>query len=105
MPWDDRTKRRLKLRDLETLMAVVEAGSMGKAAQRLKLFQPAISKSIADLEAALGVRLLDRSRRGVEPTPYGLALIRRGVSAFDELKLGVQEIEFLADPAAGELRI
>ena len=88
MPWDNRVGYRFKLRDLDILMAVVQSGSMGKAAQRLNLFQPAVSKSIADLEQALGVRLLDRSRRGVEPTQYGLALARRGAAAFDELKRG-----------------
>jgi hypothetical protein len=49
-------------------MAVVAAGGMGKAADKLNVSQPAISKAIADLEHTLGVRLLDRSRRGVEPT-------------------------------------
>jgi DNA-binding transcriptional LysR family regulator len=78
---------------------------MGKAAQQLELFQPGISKAIADLEHSLGVRLVDRTQRGVEPTPYGLALTKRGEVIFDELKLGIQEIEFLADPTAGELRI
>src|SRR5262245_54533374 len=105
MPWDRRLKRRLKLRDLEILMTVVEAGSMGKAAHQLDLFQPAVSKAIADLERTLGVRLVDRTQRGIEPTPYGLALTKRGAAVFDELKLGVEEIEFLADPNAGELRI
>jgi DNA-binding transcriptional LysR family regulator len=103
--WDRRLTRRLKLRDLEILMAVVEAGSMGKAAQQLNLFQPAVSKAIAELEHSLGVRLVDRTQRGIEPTPYGLALTKRGEAVFDELKLGVQEIEYLADPSAGELRI
>jgi DNA-binding transcriptional LysR family regulator len=105
VPWDDRLKRRLKLRDLDILMAVIQASGMGKAATRLKMSQPAVSKAIADLETVLGVRLLDRSRRGVEPTPYGLALIKRGVAAFDELRQGVLDIEFLADPTAGEVRI
>jgi hypothetical protein len=40
MPWTDRIKRRLKLRDLEVLMTVVETGSMGKAAQRLPRCRP-----------------------------------------------------------------
>jgi DNA-binding transcriptional LysR family regulator len=74
MPWDERTKRRLKLRDLDILVAVVETGSMGKAAKRLDISQPAISKAIVELEDALGVRLLDRGRRGVVPTAYGVAL-------------------------------
>jgi DNA-binding transcriptional LysR family regulator len=58
MPWNDRTKRRLKLRDLDMLMAVIETGSMGKAAKRLNVTQPAVSKAIVGLEDALGVKLL-----------------------------------------------
>ncbi len=105
MPWDDRVKRRLKLRDLDILMAVIAAKSMGRAASRLNMSQPAVSKAVADLEHTLGVHLLDRSHRGVEPTAYGLALAKRGVVLFNELRQGVQDIEFLADPTAGELRI
>src|SRR5215471_2563336 len=105
MPWDDRTKRRLKLRDLDILLAVVETGSMGKAAKRLNTFQPAVSKAVVELEHALGVRLVDRSRRGVMPTPYGLALARRCVAIFNDLRQGVADIEFLSDPTRGEIRI
>jgi DNA-binding transcriptional LysR family regulator len=101
----DRIERRLKLHDLRVLIAVVEAGSMSKAAERLATAQPALSRSIAELEHALGVQLLDRRPRGVEPTDYGRALIKRGIAAFDELRQGVRDIEFLADPTAGELRI
>jgi DNA-binding transcriptional LysR family regulator len=105
MPWNDRVKRRLKLRDLDILMAVVQTGSMGNAARRLNVSQPAVSKAVADLEHATGLRLLDRSRQGAEATPYGAALINCGVAIFDELRHGIQEIDFLADPTAGELRI
>lgn len=100
-----RIERRLKLQDVRVLLAVVQAGSMGKAAARLGTSQPAVSRSISDLEHALGVRLLDRSPRGVEPTPYGRALINRGIAVFDEIRQGINDIEFLADPTAGELRI
>jgi DNA-binding transcriptional LysR family regulator len=105
MQLSERIGRRMKLQDLHVLMAVVEAGSMGKAAQRLNTVQPAISRSIAALEHALGVRLVDRHRQGVEPTEYGRALLDGGVAAFDELRQAVKNIEFLADPAAGEVRI
>ena len=105
MLWDRHIGRRLKLRDLYILMAVVDARGMGKAADRLGMSQPAVSQAIADLEHAIGARLLDRSRQGVEPTPYGRALIKRGTAVFDELRQGVREIEFLADPTAGELRV
>jgi DNA-binding transcriptional LysR family regulator len=105
MPWNDRVKRRLKLRDLDILMAVIATGSMGKAANRLKISQPAVSKAIVELEDALGVQLVDRSRRGVVPTPYGLALGKRSVAIFNDLRQGVQDIDFLSDPAVGEVSI
>ena len=105
MQLSDRIGRRMKLQDLHVLMTVVQAGSMGKAARRLNTTQPDISRSIADLEHALGVRLLDRHRQGVEPTEYGRALLDCGVAVFDDLRQGVKNIEFLADPTAGEVRI
>jgi DNA-binding transcriptional LysR family regulator len=105
MPWSDRLKRRLKLRDLDFLAAVIETGSMGKAAGRLNVSQPAVSKAIAELERTLGVRLVDRGPRGIVPTAYGTALGKRSVAIFNDLRQGVQEIDFLADPSEGEIRI
>jgi len=78
---------------------------MAKAAAELKVTQPSVSKSIGDLEAALGVQLFDRSTRGVEPTMYGDALAKCGSVVFDELRQGIRHIEFLADPTKGELTI
>jgi DNA-binding transcriptional LysR family regulator len=105
MQLSDRIGRRLKLQDLHVLMAVVHAGTMSKAARTLNTSQPAISRSIAELEKALGVRLLDRSRQGIELTEYGRALIDCGLTVFDDLRRGIKNIEFLADPTAGEVRI
>jgi DNA-binding transcriptional LysR family regulator len=105
MQLSERIGRRMKLQDLHVLMTVVQAGSMGKAAERLKTSQPNISRSIADLEHTFGVRLLDRHRQGVEPTEAGRALLHCGVTVFEDLRQGVKSIEFLADPSAGELRI
>jgi DNA-binding transcriptional LysR family regulator len=105
MQWTDRIGRRVKLRDLHTLMAVAEAKSMAKAARQLAVSQPVVSKTIADLEHALGVKLLDRTPSGIEPNLYGRALLKRGASIFDELRQSVNEIEFLADPSVGEVRI
>jgi DNA-binding transcriptional LysR family regulator len=105
VPWNERTKRRLKLRDLDILATLIDAGSMGKAAGRLNVSQPAVSKAIAELEGALGVRLVDRGRRGIVPTPYGLALRKRSVAIFNDLRQGVQDIDFLSDPTTGEIRI
>src|SRR6266403_2757725 len=105
MQLSDRIGNRMKLQDLHVLMTVVQAGSMGKAAQILNTTQPNISRSIAELEHALGVRLLDRHRQGIEPTAYGRALLDCGAAVFDDLRQGVKNIEFLADPAAGDVRI
>ena len=98
MQWADRIGRRIKLRDLHVLHAVAQAGSMTKAAGDLAISVPVVSKAIAELEHTIGVPLLDRSPKGVEPTAYGRALLRRGLVAFDELRQGVRDIEFLADP-------
>jgi DNA-binding transcriptional LysR family regulator len=103
--WAEQIGRRLRLRDLHVLLTVVQRGSMAKAARQLGVSQPAVSEVIADLEHALGVQLLDRSARGVEPTIYGDALFKRSIAVFDELKQSVRDIEFLRDPTVGELRI
>jgi DNA-binding transcriptional LysR family regulator len=105
MQWHDRIGRRLKLRDLHILLTVVHRGSMAKAATELAISQPAVSKAIADMEHTLGLRLLDRTRHGIEPTTYGRVLIRRGMTIFDELKQAAQELDFLVDPTVGELRL
>ena len=105
MQLSDRIGNRMKLQDLHVLMTVIQAGSMGKAAQILNTTQPNISRSIGELEQALGVRLLDRHRQGIEPTEYGRALLDCGAAVFDDLRQGVKNIAFLADPTAGELRI
>src|ERR1041385_1782380 len=100
-----RQLRRMKLRDLDILANVVLQGSMAKAASELGISQPAISEAIARLEAAADARLLDRPTRGVEPTVFGLALVKRATNAFDELKQGLREIESLADPTSGDVRV
>ncbi len=105
MRMSDRIGRRMKLHDLHVLMAVVQAGSMNKAATLLNTGQSAISRSIAELEQTVGVRLVDRNPQGVEPTQYGRALLDGGAAVFDDLRRAVKTIEFLADPTAGEVRI
>jgi DNA-binding transcriptional LysR family regulator len=105
LDWDSRVGRRLRLRDLHILFAAVEHGSMSAAGAHLNMSQSAVSQAIAALEDALKVRLLDRTPHGVEPTIYADAIMRRGQVVFDELRSGIKDIEFLADPAGGEVRI
>jgi DNA-binding transcriptional LysR family regulator len=105
MEWSERIGRRIRLRDLHILLAVVQYKSLAAAAEHLAISRPVVSKVIADLEHVLGVRLLERDRHGAEPTIYGAALLKRGTTVFAELREGVKDIEFLTDPAAGEVRI
>lgn len=105
MEWAERIGRRIKLRDLHVLLVVSQHGSMVRAASHLAISQPVVSKVIAELETMVGSKLLERNRNGVELTEAGQVLLKRGIVVFDELKQGVREIESLADPTAGELRI
>jgi len=105
MQLSDRIGFRVKLHDLHVLMAVVQAGNMSKAAVLLNTTQPAISRSIAELERAIGVRLLDRNSQGVLLTEYGRVLLDGGAAVFDDLRQAAKSIKFLVDPTAGELRI
>ena len=104
MQLSDRIRLRIRLHDFHVLMAVVQAGSMRKAAQVLNTTQPAISRSIADLEQTIGAPLLDRSRHGVEPTEYGRALLDGGVAMSMSVQ-AVKNIEFIANPTVGEVRV
>jgi DNA-binding transcriptional LysR family regulator len=103
--WDRQIGRRLRLRDLFVFLTVAEIGSMGRAAAKLGVATPSISEVIAALEHAVGAQLLDRSPKGVVTTPYGEALLVRARAAFDELRQGIRDIEFIGDAQAGELRI
>jgi DNA-binding transcriptional LysR family regulator len=103
--WESRIGRRLKLRDLHILAAVVEWGSMAKAAAHLAMSQPAVSESVANLEDALRVRLLDRSSQGIEPTAYATALLRRSHVVFDELRQAIDDLETLGNPELGQVRV
>ncbi len=69
MQWSERIGRRIKLRDLHVLHTVVQAGSMTKAAHDMAISVPVVSKAIADLEHAVGVRLLERNPQGSSPQP------------------------------------
>src|SRR5260221_13647494 len=103
--WEHQIGRRLRLRDLFVFFTVVEYGSMAKAGAKLGVSTPSISEVIAALEHALGARLLDRTPKGIVTTHYGEALLARGRAAFDELRQGIRDIEFIDNPDAGELRI
>src|SRR5439155_23856421 len=105
MQWTDRVGRRVKLRDIHVLLAVANSRSISRAAERLAISHPVVSRTISDLEHALGVRLFDRSSQGVEPTMYGRAFLDCVFAVFDDLCRRVQQMGFLSDPNARECRI
>ena len=78
---------------------------MAKAAAALGVAQPSISEVISDLEHNYRVKLFDRSPRGVQLTAYGEALLKRSIVVFDEIRQSARDIEFLADPTVGQIRI
>jgi DNA-binding transcriptional LysR family regulator len=96
---------RIKLQHLKVVMAVAQWGSMAKATKRLAISQPVVSKVIADLEDVLGVRHFDRSFQGVEPTPYGRALLKRSIAIFGDLKNRCGRNQVYGRPTSRELRI
>jgi len=90
---------------LQAFLAVAETGSFSRAAERIFLTQPAVSKRIAALEGQLGVRLLDRIGKRVQLTPAGTALYqhsRRLLRELDDVKRAITD---LSGTVAGELRL
>jgi len=90
---------------METFVAVVEAGSFSAAARRLKLGQPAVSKSVAQLEERLGARLLLRSTRGLTPTDAGQRFYEHACRAIDEAAQAEQAVHESSAGLSGRLRV
>lgn len=91
----------MRLTQLRDLLAVADAGSIRGAARALNISQPTISRSIRQLEAELHAQLLDRSGRGVAPTPPGRALLARARTIYNEMERAHEEQAQLAGANAG----
>ncbi|HMJ40845.1 MAG TPA: LysR substrate-binding domain-containing protein [Pseudolabrys sp.] len=95
----------MKLHQLAALVSASESGSLRQAAEKLHLSQPALSRSIRELENELGVKLLERTPLGVEPTAYGKAVILRSRIVDSELRQAKDDIAHLRAATRGDLRI
>lgn len=95
----------MELRHLRYFVAVVEAGSLTAAAQVLHLSQPPLSVAISKLEAELGVRLLVRTPRGVEPTSAGRYLLDSASRILGEIDDVVSALGRYAEGVAGSLTV
>lgn len=90
---------------METFVRVVEAGSFSAAARLLRVGQPAVSKSVAALEERLGVRLLVRSTRSLQPTEAGQAFYERALRALAETEEAEVAARGVGRGLEGRLRV
>lgn len=96
--------RRIKFRHLDAFSAIARARSFKNAAEQLNLTQPAISKTLKELEDILGVVVLERSRSGVSLTPKGEVFLQFAEQSTAALRHGLRSIQ-AANGAVGQLRL
>ncbi len=95
----------MELRQLRQFLAAVEHGNLGRAAESLNITTPALSKSLANLEAELGARLVDRGPRGVTPTVFGESLARHAKAIAAEERHARNEIALLQGAGQGRIAV
>jgi DNA-binding transcriptional LysR family regulator len=95
----------LRMRHIDVLLAVAEEGSMQRAAQRVHLTQPAISKLVRELETMFGATLFERSKRGVSLTECGRALATRAEYLRNDIARAREEVAAIGRGSLGTLRI
>lgn len=95
----------MDLRHLRNMLAVIEEGSLGKAAQRLNISQPALTKSVQRLEEHLGVKLFERDTRGMKPTVYAQSLQAYAKAACVGMAEAENRIRALRIGTEGAIRI
>lgn len=96
---------RLRLRQLRLLTAVAEEGTVLKGSQVLNIAQPAATKSIKELEDALGVQLFERSSRGVTPTDFGHVMIKHAKLILTQLRHAGEEMQSLEEGLSGRVYV
>src|SRR5580658_5332685 len=97
--------RKFRLRHVELVATLYEARSMLKAAKRLSLTQPTVTKALQDVESTLGVKLFERSNRGLEPTAYGEIFARHAKIVLAQLRHAAEELESLRAGYSGKVTV
>ena len=95
----------LELRQLRHVLALAQHGSFGRAAAALHMTQPALSRSLKQIESDVGKALFDRSASGVTPTDHGLLLLRRARELVDAADALDDEVLMRRVSGAGQLNI
>ncbi|EEB82423.1 LysR substrate-binding domain-containing protein [Roseobacter sp. GAI101] len=93
----------MKFNQLRDFVAVAEAGSLRAASRRLELAQPAITRSIQELENSLGAQLFIRGARGVRLTPVGMVFLVRARNVLEEVRRAGEEVSQIQGSAEGNL--
>ena len=104
MPWCYHATL-MELRQLRYFQAVAEELNFSQAARRLHVAQPALSRTVKELENRLGVVLLDRDRRSVSLTPAGAVLLRETGLLLERLEETIRRVQRTAVGEEGELRL
>jgi DNA-binding transcriptional LysR family regulator len=95
----------MKLNHLRDITAVVERGSLRAAARHLGIAQPAITRSIREIERELGVALFERRPKGTVPTPMGELFVRRATTVLTEIQRARDEIEQARGLSTGQVAV
>lgn len=95
----------MELRQLKHFQEIVRCSSFGQAADKLHITQPALSKSIRNLEQSLGVALLERHPSGVTPTPYGNVFLDYVTLVISELDRAVEQLAEMKGQGRGTVRV
>ncbi|GLO56309.1 transcriptional regulator [Pseudomonas putida] len=90
---------------LHLFVIICEEGTIARASERAYMAPSAVSKRISDIEARFGITLLKRSKRGVEPTPAGVALLRHARGLTRAIESLQSELSEYADGARGHVRV
>src|SRR5262245_25657826 len=102
---DSFVRASFKPRHLRLLVALDDIRHLGKVAASINVSQPAVSKALGELERGLGLKLFERTARGLVPTAYGECLIRHARVMLGELAQARDELRGLASGSSGSIRI
>jgi DNA-binding transcriptional LysR family regulator len=97
--------RKFRLRHVELIAELHNCRSILKASKRLSLTQPTVTKSLQDVESTLGVKLFERSNRGLEPTAYGEIFARHAKIVLAQLRHAAEELESLRAGYSGKVTV
>ena len=97
--------RKFRLRHVELIAELYDCRSISKAARRLSLTQPTLTKALRDVERTLGLALFERTNRGLEPTPYGEIFARHAKIVLAQLRHAAEELESLHVGYSGKVTV